>query len=116
MARAPVTFDAFNAVAEPQRRRILTYLTGGERPVGEVARAMRMAQPQASKHLMVLREVGLVRVRRMGKRRLYSLEPEGLLPIQEWLGGFEQFWIESFGRLEAYARELQEGEKADHER
>jgi DNA-binding transcriptional ArsR family regulator len=107
MARAPVTSDAFNAIAEPQRRSILLLLRSGERPVNDVAQALRMAQPQASKHLQVLREVGLVRARKEGRRRFYTLEPDGLRPVREWLGEFEQFWTESFERLEEYARELE---------
>ena len=80
MARAATTTDAWNAVAEPQRRRILTLLRGGEQPVTEVARALRMDQPRASKHLRVLREVGLVRVREQGRQRLYALDARGLRP------------------------------------
>lgn len=111
MARAATTADAWNAVAEPQRRRILTLLRGGERPAGEVARALRMAQPQASKHLRVLREVGLVHARGEGRRRLYGLDARGLRPIHEWLGGFEQYWNESFARLDDYVRGLVKEEK-----
>ncbi len=106
MARARTTSDAFNAVAEPQRRRILTLLKTRERPVQELARVLRMSQPRASKHLRVLREVGLVRVRGDGKQRLYALDARGLKPIHEWTGGFEQFWNETFDRLNAYVKEL----------
>jgi DNA-binding transcriptional ArsR family regulator len=106
MARAATTADPWNAIAEPQRRRILTLLQGGERPAGEVASALRMAQPQASKHLRVLREVGLLRVREVGPQRLYALDARGLRPIHEWTGGFERWWSESFARLDAFAREL----------
>lgn len=112
MARASVTSDAFNAIAEPQRRDILIFLRNGERPVNDVAEALEIAQPRASKHLHVLREVGLVRMRKDGRRHLYDLEPDGLLPVRRWLGGFEQFWNESFERLEAYAKEL-EGTEED---
>ncbi len=111
MARAATTADAWNAVAEPQRRRILTLLRGGEQPVTEVARAMRLDQPRASKHLRVLREVGLVRVREAGRQRLYALDARGLRPIHEWVGGFERFWSESFARLDAFVRELAEKER-----
>jgi DNA-binding transcriptional ArsR family regulator len=111
MARAPTTSDAFNAVAEPQRRRILVLLKGRERPVNELARALRITQPRTSKHLRVLREVGLVRVREAGKQRLYGLDARGLRPVHEWVGGFEQFWNESFDRLNAYVKELQ---REDH--
>jgi DNA-binding transcriptional ArsR family regulator len=111
MARAATTSDAFNAIAEPQRRAILTLLQGRERPVNELARALRVSQPRASKHLRVLREVGLVRVRESGKQRLYSLDARGLRPVHEWVGGFEQFWNESFDRLNRYVKELQREEQ-----
>jgi DNA-binding transcriptional ArsR family regulator len=113
MARAATTSDAFNAIAEPQRRAILTLLKGRERPVGDLARALRMTQPRASKHLRVLREVGLVRVRGAGQQRLYSLDARGLKPIHEWVGGFEQFWNESLDRLNTYVQALRRQEQAD---
>ena len=91
MARAATTSDAFNAIAEPQRRRILALLRDEERPVGELARELGMTQPGASKHLRVLREVGLVRVRETGRERVYALDARGLRPIHEWVGGFEQY-------------------------
>jgi DNA-binding transcriptional ArsR family regulator len=108
MARAATTSDAFNAIAEPQRREILVLLRGGERPVTDLARDLGMTQPQASKHLRVLREVGLVRVRGAGKQRLYDLDARGLRPIHEWVGGFERFWNETFDRLEGYVQELKQ--------
>ena len=92
MARAATTSDAINAIAEPQRREILVLLRGGEWPVTDLARDLGMTQPQASKHLRVLREVGLVRVRGAGKQRLYGLDARGLRPVHEWVGGFERFW------------------------
>jgi DNA-binding transcriptional ArsR family regulator len=107
MARAATTSDAFNAIAEPQRRRMLGLLKGRERPVYELAKAMRITQPRASKHLRVLREVGLVRVRGDGKQRMYALDARGLRPIHEWVGGFEEFWNETFDRLDRYVIELQ---------
>jgi DNA-binding transcriptional ArsR family regulator len=117
MARAATTSDAFNAIAEPQRREVLVLLRGGERPVTELARDLGMSQPQASKHLRVLREVGLVRVRGVGKQRLYGLDARGLRPIHEWVGGFERFWNETFDRLDEYVQELkktkQEGSHDD---
>jgi DNA-binding transcriptional ArsR family regulator len=106
MARAATTSDAFNAIAEPQRREILVLLRGGERPVTGLARDLGMSQPQASKHLRVLREVGLVRVRGEGKQRLYGLDAHGLRPVHDWTGGFEQFWSETFDRLDEYVRDL----------
>jgi DNA-binding transcriptional ArsR family regulator len=111
MARAATTSDAFNAIAEPQRRRILTLLKGRERPVNEVARALRITQPRASKHLRVLREVGLVSVREAGQQRMYTLDAAGLRPIHAWTGGFEQFWNESFDRLDSYVRDLERKER-----
>jgi DNA-binding transcriptional ArsR family regulator len=108
MARAAATSDAFNAIAEPQRRGILVLLQVGERPVTDLARDLGMTQPQASKHLRVLREVGLVRVRGAGKQRLYGLDARGLRPVQEWVGGFERFWNESFDRLDEYVQELRQ--------
>jgi len=107
MARAATTSDAFNAIAEPKRRDILVLLRGGEQPVTELARGLGMSQPQASKHLRVLREVGLVRVREDGKQRLYGLDARGLRPVHEWVGGFERFWNETFDRLDAYVRDMQ---------
>jgi DNA-binding transcriptional ArsR family regulator len=106
MARAATTSDVFNAIAEPQRREILALLRTGERPVTELARELGMTQPGASKHLRVLREVGLVQDRRAGKQRLYGLDARGLRPVHEWVGGFEQFWSESFERLDTYVQDL----------
>ncbi|WP_406193343.1 metalloregulator ArsR/SmtB family transcription factor [Kitasatospora sp. NBC_01560] len=106
MARAATTSDVFNAIAEPQRRDILALLQAGERPVTELAQELGMTQPGASKHLRVLREVGLVRDRKVGKQRLYGLDARGLRPVHDWVGGFERFWNESFDRLDAYVQEL----------
>ena len=108
MARAATTSDVFNAIAEPQRREILVLLRGGERPVTELARDLGMTQPQASKHLRVLREVGLVQVRGAGRQRLYGLDARGLRPVHEWAGGFQEFWNAAFGRLDEYVRDLQQ--------
>src|SRR5438045_9799704 len=107
MARAATTSDAFNAVAEPQRRRILVLLKGRERPVNELARALRITQPRTSKHLRVLREVGLVRVREAGQQRLYGLDARGLQPVHERGVGFGPDWDENFGRLNEYVKRLQ---------
>ena len=106
MARAATTSDVFNAIAESQRRDILVLLRAGERPVTELAQALRMSQPGASKHLCVLREVGLVRDRKAGKQRLYGLDARELRPVHEWTGGFERFWNERFDRLDAYVQNL----------
>ena len=106
MARAATTSDVFNAIAEPQRREILVLLRAGERPVSQLAQELGMTQPGASKHLRVLREVGLVRDRKDGRQRLYALDAGGLRPVHEWAGGFEQFWNESFDRLDVYVQDL----------
>src|ERR1700759_60105 len=108
MARAATTSDVFNAIAEPQRRQILVLLRGGERPVTELAQALNISQPGASKHLRVLRQVGLVRDRKAGKQRLYGLDARELRPVHEWTGGFERFWNDSFDRLDAYVQELKQ--------
>ena len=115
MPRAATTSDVFNAIAEPQRRDILVLLRSAERPVTDLARELGMAQPAASKHLRVLREVGLVRDRKAGKQRLYRIDARGLRPVHEWTGGFEQFWNESFDRLNAYVRELNEARQEEQE-
>ena len=111
MARAATTSDVFNAIAEPQRRAILVLLRAGERPVTELAQDLGLTQPGASKHLRVLREVGLVQDRRAGKQRLYGIDARGLQPVHEWTGGFERFWSESFDRLDAYVQDLDQARK-----
>src|SRR2546427_12325713 len=109
MARAATTSDVFNAIAEPQRREILVLLRAGERPVTELAQELGIAQPGASKHLRVLREVGLVRDRKAGKQRLYGLDARGLRPVHEWTGGVWRGWSGSFARLGGQAGERQQG-------
>ena len=113
MARAATTSDVFNAIAEPQRREILVLLRASERPVTELARELGMTQPGASKHLRVLREVGLVRVRGAGKQRLYGLDARALRPVHEWVGGFEKFWNETFDRLDEYVRDLKQARQEE---
>src|ERR1700735_3708350 len=98
MARAATTSDVFNAIAEQQRREILVLLRAGEAPVTELAQELGMTQPGASKHLRVLREVGLVRHRRAGKQRLYGLDARGLRPVHEWTGGVGGVWNGGVGR------------------
>jgi DNA-binding transcriptional ArsR family regulator len=90
--RASTTSDAFNAVAEPRRRDILNYLALQERPVADIVLTLRLAQPSVSKHLRVLRDVGLVRARRNGRRILYRTNPEAIRPLYEWTKTFERFW------------------------
>ncbi|MGH2538284.1 MAG: ArsR/SmtB family transcription factor [Candidatus Promineifilaceae bacterium] len=115
MPRLATTTDVFNAIAEPRRRQILLLLAQSERPVNEVARSLDMQQPQASKHLRVLREVGLVSVRGSGQQRLYALNGQGLKPIYDWVKRFERLWDERLDRLDRYLWELQQrGE--NHER
>src|SRR3954453_20465695 len=108
MARAATTSDAFNAIAEPQRRDILALLRAGERPVTDLAQELGMSLPGASKHLRMLREVGLLRDRKAGKQRLQGLDPRGMRPVHEWSGGFERFWNESFDRLDTYVQDLKQ--------
>ena len=107
MARLATTSDAFNAVAEPQRRHILDLLAQGERSVNEIAALLELKQPQVSKHLRVLREVELVTVRESGQQRLYRLQGEGLKPIHDWVKPFEHLWRERLDRLADYLKELQ---------
>ena len=113
MARAATTADAFNAVAEPRRRQILDVLAGGERSVNEVAVSVGLAQPQVSKHLRVLREVGVVRARNEGRQRLYRLNGRALKPIHDWVKNYERLWSERFAHLDAVLEELKQEEEGD---
>jgi DNA-binding transcriptional ArsR family regulator len=113
MARAATTADAFNAVAEPRRRQILDALAGGERPVNDLVRLLGVAQPQVSKHLRVLREVGAVEVRGEGRRRLYRLNGRALKPIHDWVKTYERSWSERLDRLDSVIQELKQKEEAD---
>lgn len=106
MARAATTTDAFNAVAEPRRREILDVLAGGERSVGELVDRLGVAQPVVSKHLRVLREVGLVRVRDEGRQRYYRLDAAPLREVYDWVKDYEQLWTERFALLDAVLEEL----------
>ena len=106
MARAATTTDAFNAVAEPRRRLILDLLAQGERPVNELVTEFGIAQPVVSKHLRVLREVGLVGVRDVGRQRLYRLDARPLQAIHDWVSGYERVWTERFARLDAVLDDL----------
>jgi DNA-binding transcriptional ArsR family regulator len=111
MARAATTADAFNAVAEPRRRQILDLLARGERPVTDLVERIGIAQPQVSKHLRVLREVGLVRVRDEGRQRIYRLDARRLKPIHDWVGRYEDMWSERYDRLDAVLEELKREER-----
>jgi DNA-binding transcriptional ArsR family regulator len=107
MARSATTSDVFNAVAEAHRREILDSLIGGEKAVGTLVEDLAMSQPQVSKHLRVLSEVGLVRCRAEGRRRLYRLEPERLQPFHDWLAKYEQAWNDRLDRMDDYLKQLQ---------
>ena len=106
MARAATTTDAFNAVAEPRRREIVDALAGGERSVGELVGALGLGQPQVSKHLRVLREVGLVSAREEGRQRFYRLEGPALKPIHDWVKAYEQLWEDRFEQLDSVLDDL----------
>ncbi|MDE3187633.1 MAG: winged helix-turn-helix transcriptional regulator [Acidobacteriota bacterium] len=106
MARAATTSDVFNAVAEPRRREILIFLLGRERPVTDVVEQLRIEQPAVSKHLRVLRDVGLVRVRRNGRHKLYQTRAEGMKPLHEWSAIFERYWSHQLMRVKERAENM----------
>jgi DNA-binding transcriptional ArsR family regulator len=108
VARASTTSDVFNAIAEADRREILDALMTGEKAVGAIVNDLSMSQPQVSKHLRVLSEVGLVRCRAEGRRRLYRLEPARLRPLHQWLAKYEQAWNDRLDRMDDYLKELQQ--------
>src|SRR6266480_3140710 len=107
VARSSTTADAFNAIAEAHRREILDTLIAGEKAVGAIVTDLSLSQPQVSKHLRVLSEVGLVRCRADGRRRLYRLEPARLRPFHDWLANYEQAWNERLDRMDDYLKDLQ---------
>jgi DNA-binding transcriptional ArsR family regulator len=113
MARSSTTLDVFNAIGEARRRDILDTLIAGEKAVGTIVDDLSMSQPQVSKHLRVLSEVGLVRCRAEGRRRLYSVEPARLQPFHGWLAKYEQAWNERMDRMDDYLKELQRKERRD---
>ena len=113
MPRAATTADAFNAVAEPRRRQILDALAAGERPVNDLVDLLGLAQPQVSKHLRVLREVGVVDVRGEGRQRLYRLNGQALKPIHDWVKTYERTWSERFDALDAVLEDLKDKEEED---
>jgi len=108
VARASTTSDVFNAIAEADRRDILDVLTTGEKAVGAIVTQLSLSQPQVSKHLKVLSEVGLVRSRAEGRLRLYRLEPARLRPLHDWLAKYEQAWNDRLDRIDDYLQELQQ--------
>src|ERR1044072_4286770 len=117
MARAATTADAFNAVAEPRRREILDLLAGGERAVNDLVQQLGLAQPQVSKHLRVLREVGAVDVRDSSRQRLYRLNGHALKPIHDWVKSYEATWTERFDALDDVVGDLKkEHDKARDDR
>jgi DNA-binding transcriptional ArsR family regulator len=105
MARASTTSDPFNAIAEPRRRHILEFIAAEERSVTEIAAALELGQPSVSKHLQVLRDVGLVSARREGQRTMYRMNPETLRTIHDWSGMFAQYWRGQLRRVKAHAEE-----------
>lgn len=111
MARAATTTDAFNAVAEPRRRLILDLLAQGELPVNDLVAALGLPQPVVSKHLRVLREVGLVDVREVGRHRVYRVDPRPLKAVHDWVAGFAQTWSARFDALDAVLDDLQDKQK-----
>ncbi|HKO75287.1 MAG TPA: metalloregulator ArsR/SmtB family transcription factor [Gaiellaceae bacterium] len=113
MARAATTADAFNAIAEPRRRQILDALANGEKSVTELVKRLGLAQPQVSKHLRVLREVGAVDVRADGRLHLYSVNGRVLKPIHDWVKEYEQTWADRFDELDAVLDELKAKEEGD---
>jgi DNA-binding transcriptional ArsR family regulator len=114
MARAATTADAFNAVAEPRRRQILDALADGEHPVNDLVRLLGLAQPQVSKHLRVLREVGAVDVRDEGRQRLYRLNGHALKPIHDWVKNYERSWSERFEELDVVLEDLKRQEDEEN--
>jgi DNA-binding transcriptional ArsR family regulator len=115
MARARTTFDPFNAVAEPKRRRVLEILGTQELPVNEIVERLGWPQPMISKHLGVLKKVGLVSERRVGRQRLYRVNAEQLKPIQDWVKPFESMWQQRLDRLDEYLKEMQKELKPNKE-
>ncbi len=116
VARAKTTFDPFNAVAEPRRRQVLEILAGRELSVNQIVEELGWTQPMVSKHLGVLKQVGLVSERQQGRQRLYRANAEKLKPIQDWVNRFEQLWVERFDRLDEYLKQMQtEQEETNHE-
>ena len=110
MARTPTTHDSFNAVAEPKRRQVLAAIGTEELSVNEIVNLLGWPQPMVSKHLGVLKQVGLVSERRVGRQRLYRVNAERLRPIYDWVAPFERYWNESFERLDEVLEQMKKGE------
>jgi len=106
MPRALTTLDAFNAIAEPKRRRVLDVLAQRERPVNDLVESLGWRQPQVSKHLGVLKKVGLVRARRVGRQQMYRVDAEPLKAVFDWVRGFEQFWTNQLERIKRRAEDM----------
>ena len=102
MPPATTTTDVFSAIAEPRRRAIIAQLAQGERAVGDLSAALGLAQPAVSKHLHVLRHVGVVSVREAGRQRFYRLNGQALKPVHDWVKTYERMWTEQFDKLDAY--------------
>ena len=115
MARTPTTYDPFNAVAEPKRRKVLEVLGTQELSVNQIVERLGWNQPMVSKHLGVLKEVGLVSERRVGRQRLYRVNAERLKPIYDWVAPFERYWSESYDRLDEVLQDLKSKEKRKNE-
>ncbi len=113
MARAATTSDGFNAVAEPRRREILEYLAQGELPVGDLVTKMGIEQPSVSKHLKVLRDVGLVRVRRNGRHMMYQTNADAIRPLYEWTKTFERLWAHQLLRIKERAEAKEKSLKGE---
>lgn len=113
VARAATTTDAFNAVAEPRRRAILDALAGGEQPVNDLVESLGLTQPQVSKHLRVLRAVGAVEVRDLGRQRFYRLNGQALKPIHDWVSSYERLWSDRFDQLDDVLEDLKRKEQGD---
>ena len=113
MARTATTADAFNAIAEPRRRQLLDLLARGERPVNDLVRELGIAQPQVSKHLRVLKEVGVVAVRAQGRQRVYRLNGRALKPVHDWVKSYERMWSDRFDELDAVLEDLKQKEQGD---
>jgi DNA-binding transcriptional ArsR family regulator len=116
MARAATTSDVFNAVAEPRRREILLFLVDGERPVADIVGKLNLDQPSVSKHLRVLRDVGLVRVRRNGRHKMYRTHADGIKPLHDWAAMFERYWGHQLLRVKERAEQMARTAKSQIEK